>query len=244
MTTKKISLFIQCLVDSIFPHVGEAMVNVFDRIGVPVEYPPDQTCCGQPSFNSGYTKAARQAAEHFLKVFADSGDIVCPSGSCVYMVRHHYPQLFKDAPEMQQKALEIGARCYEFTEYLVDRLNVVDVQANFSRKVTYHDSCHLHHGLGIARQPRKLLENVTGLEFVEMDESTRCCGFGGTFSVHYPEISTSLVDSKIKNILASGADAVCGCDISCLMNIRGRLSRIDSPVQVLHIAEILGGATK
>ncbi|MBM9520011.1 (Fe-S)-binding protein [Desulforhopalus vacuolatus] len=244
MAKRKVSLFIQCLVDSMFPHVGEAMVTVFDRLGIPLEYPPGQTCCGQPSFNAGYQKEARKAALHFIELFEDSEDIVCPSGSCVSMVRHDYPELFKDSPKMQERARAVGKRCYEFSEYLVDQLGVSDCGATFRRKVTYHDSCHLYRNLGIDRQPRVLLNNVKELELIEMKDSTQCCGFGGTFSINYPEISTALVDEKIKNILASGADVVCGCDMSCLMNIKGRLSRLGETVEVVHIAEILAGSEK
>lgn len=242
----KVSLFVQCLVDSMFPEVGDAMVEVFNRLGVPMEYPEKQTCCGQPAFNSGYTREAKVAAQRFIDIFTDSEKIVCPSGSCVHMVRHHYPQLFADAPlETRMRVKEIGNRCYEFSEYLTDVLGVVNIGAEFPGRVTYHDSCHLMRGLGIREQPRKLLYNVAGLEFIEMNDSDICCGFGGTFSVNYPEISTALVDEKIDNILASGADYVVGCDVSCLMNIKGRLSRRKESVEVKHIAEILaaGGSS-
>ncbi|MDJ0624230.1 MAG: (Fe-S)-binding protein [Desulfocapsaceae bacterium] len=242
----KVTLFVQCLVDSMFPEVGDAMVEVFDRLGVPMEYPEKQTCCGQPAFNSGYSREAKVAARRFIEIFADSEKIVCPSGSCVHMVRHHYPQLFADDPlELRMRVKEIGNRCYEFSEYLTDVLGAVNIGAEFPGKVTYHDSCHLLRGLGIREQPRKLLNNVAGLELIEMNDSDICCGFGGTFSVNYPEISTALVDEKIDNILASGADYVVGCDVSCLMNIKGRLSRRGENVKVKHIAEVLaaGGSS-
>lgn len=243
----KISLFIQCLVDSMFPDVGDSMVDVFRRLGVSLDYPDAQTCCGQPPLNSGYRREAKVAARRFLQIFEKSEAIVCPSGSCVHMVRHHYPLLFADDdPELQKAAKNVAEKCYEFTEYLVDVLGITDVAAEFPAKVTYHDSCHLLRGLGIMDQPRQLLADVRGLEFVEMTGSDICCGFGGTFSVNYPDISTAMVDEKIDNILASGADYVTGCDISCLMNIGGRLSRRKERVQVKHIAEILaaGGERK
>ncbi len=236
----KVTLFVQCLVDSMFPEVGDAMVKVFEGLGVPMEYPQSQTCCGQPALNSGYRKEARAAAQRFVEIFGDAEKIVCPSGSCVHIVRHHYPELFADeSMEFRMRVKDIGHRCYEFSEYLVDVLGVVNIGAEFPGKVTYHDSCHLLRGLGIKEQPRKLLNHVKELEFVEMNDSDICCGFGGTFSVNYPEISTAMVDEKIENILASGADYVVGCDISCLMNIKGRLSRRGEKVQVKHIAEIL-----
>lgn len=241
MNGEAVSLFIQCLVDSMFPEVGEAMVAVFDRLSIPLTYPEGQTCCGQPAYNSGYRREAAAAARHFIEVFENSPAIVCPSGSCVNMVRHHYPELFPGEPDMTERARAIGAKTFEFTEYLVDVLGVIDVMAEFSATVTYHDSCHLKRGLGIARQPRMLLEAVRGLEVIEMRDSDTCCGFGGTFSVNYPEISVAMVDEKIANILTTGAEAVVGCDISCLMNIKGRLSRRGEKVKVLHIAQVLAG---
>ena len=241
----KVTLFIQCLVDSMFPDVGDAMVEVLQRLNVPLEYPTSQTCCGQPAYNSGYNKEAKAAAKRFLRIFEGAERIVCPSGSCVHMVRHHYPELFADEDmALRMRIKELGNRCYEFSEYLVDVLGVVNIGAVFPGKVTYHDSCHLLRGIGVGSQPRKLLNNIEGLTLVEMPDSDVCCGFGGTFSVNYPEISTAMVDEKIDNIITSGADYVTGCDVSCLMNIQGRLSRRDEKVQVKHIAEILaaGGA--
>lgn len=241
MSFKTVSLFIQCLVDTMFPETGEAMITVFDRLNIPYDYPQGQTCCGQPAFNSGYHHDAAGAARHFIDIFENAEIIVCPSGSCVHMVRHHYPELFKDDPEMYKRAKAVGEKTFEFTQYLVDELGITDVLAQFSGLVTYHDSCHLSRGLGIVNQPRILLNNVRGLEFTEMTDSDTCCGFGGTFSINYPEISTAMVDEKIENILASKADIVTGCDISCLMNISGRLSRRKEKIKVLHIAQILAG---
>jgi len=239
MADAPVSLFIQCLVDTMFPEVGEAMIRVFDRLSIPLSYPKGQTCCGQPAYNSGYHREAAAAARHFIEVFDGADTIVCPSGSCVHMVRHHYPELFPDDPVMTEKAKAIGAKTFEFTEYLVDVLGIADVKAEYFGTVTYHDSCHLSRGLGIARQPRLLLDKVNGLQFIEMQDSDTCCGFGGTFSINYPEISIAMVDEKISNILATGADTVIGCDISCLMNILGRLSRRGEKVKVLHIAQVL-----
>jgi L-lactate dehydrogenase complex protein LldE len=238
------TLFIQCLVDSLFPEVGEAMVRIFDRLEIPLTYPDDQTCCGQPAFNSGYRKEAATAARRFIDLFGDAEAIVCPSGSCVAMVRHHYPELFADDPEMRRRAVEIGNKTFEFSQYLVDVLGVTNLGAAFPAQVTYHDSCHLARTLGIREQPRQLLRNVRGLQLVEMANADTCCGFGGTFRVNYPEISLAMVDDKIDNILTSGADTVVGCDVSCLMNIRGRLSRKKEKIQVLHIAQILAGEGK
>lgn len=224
-----------------FPAVGEAMMTVFDRLGIQYDYPKGQTCCGQPAFNSGFHHDAAGAARHFIDVFENAEIIVCPSGSCVHMVRHHYLELFKNDPDMYSRAIAVGQKTFEFTQYLVDELAITDVLAEFSGSVTYHDSCHLLRGLGIVDQPRALLKNARHLEFVEMKDSDTCCGFGGTFSINYPEISTAMVDEKIENILASKAEVVTGCDVSCLMNISGRLSRRKEEVKVLHIAEVLAG---
>ena len=239
MSKKHITLFIQCIVDGMYPEAGEAMVSVFRRLGVTMDYPPDQTCCGQPAFNSGYRKEARAAAKHFIEVFEKAGTIVCPSGSCVAMVRHHYPELFEDDPAWLARARAVGKKTFEFTEYLVDVLGITDVGASFKGKVTYHDSCHLLRTLGIAEQPRKLISAVKGVEFVEMKDSDRCCGFGGAFSAKYPDISTAMVAEKAQNILDSGAHAVVGCDMGCLMNIQGYLNRNNHNINVMHIAELL-----
>ena len=236
---KNVTLFVQCLVDTIYPEVGEAMVQVLLNLGATVHCPTDQTCCGQPAFNAGYRSQARAVAQHFIEVFENSEIIVCPSGSCVNMVRHHYPELFRDAPEWLQRAQKLASHTFEFTEYLVDVLEVDDLSASYSGKVTYHDSCHLLRGIGVREQPRRLLRNVAGVEFVEMNDSDRCCGFGGSFSVKYPQISTAMVAEKADNIIKSGADTVVGCDMGCLMNIQGMLSRMGSPIEVKHIAQVL-----
>lgn len=242
--TRHITLFIQCLVDSLYPEAGEAMVGLFKRLGVTMDCPDNQTCCGQPAFNSGYWTEAKCAARRFIEIFETSeGDIVCPSGSCVDMVRNQYPVLFKNEPSWEERSKALGARTYEFTQYLVDVLEVEDVGAIYTGAVTYHDSCHLYRGLNIEVQPRKLIEQVKGCRLIEMKDSARCCGFGGTFCVNYPDISTAMVDEKVENILDSGADAVVGCDISCLMNIQGRLNRKNADVKVMHIAQLLAGTT-
>jgi L-lactate dehydrogenase complex protein LldE len=158
------------------------------------------------------------------------------------MVRHHYPELFRDAPRWLQRAQKLASRIFEFTEYLVDVLEVDNLNARYSGKVTYHDSCHLLRGIGVREQPRRLLRNVSGVEFIEMSDSDRCCGFGGSFSVKYPQISTAMVAEKVDNIIKSGADTVVGCDMGCLMNIQGMLSRRGSPVKVKHIAQLLASA--
>ena len=157
------------------------------------------------------------------------------------MFKNHYPTLFKDDPVWLERASTVGQQTYELTQYLVDVLGVEDVGASFHGSVTYHDSCHLYRGLGVGQQPRKLIAKVDGCRLIEMKDSTRCCGFGGTFAMNYPEISTSILEDKVKNIIASGADAVVGCDISCLMNMQGLLNRQNQDIKVLHIAQLLAG---
>ncbi|WP_319585498.1 (Fe-S)-binding protein [uncultured Desulfobulbus sp.] len=236
-----VSLFIPCLVDALFPEVGAAMIQVFDRIGIPLTYPEGQTCCGQPAFNSGYRQEAAVAARRFIDLFEDAEVIVCPSGSCVAMVRQHSPELFVNDPVMHPRALAVGRKTFEFSEYLVDVLGLTDLGAIFPGTVTYHDSCHLVRTLGIREQPRQLLRHVRGLSLVEMKNSDTCCGFGGAFSVGYPDISLALADDKIDTLLQTGAGTLVGCDVSCLMQIRGRLTRRGETIRVLHLAQVLAG---
>jgi L-lactate dehydrogenase complex protein LldE len=235
----KVSLFIQCLVDSHYPHVGMAMVTVFEKLGVALSCPTDQTCCGQPAFNAGYRNEARIAARRFIEIFEHAEAIVCPSGVCVTMVRHHYPLLFSGDRSWQGRAEAVAKKTFEFSQYLVDVLGVTDIGAAFRCRATYHDSCHLLRSLGVGRQPRALLGRVRDLVLVEMRRSDECCGFGGAFSVKYPDISAALVDDKVNHIHETDADIVVGCDMGCLMNIQGRLNRIGSTVNAMHIAEVL-----
>jgi L-lactate dehydrogenase complex protein LldE len=235
----RVDLFIQCLVDAVYPQVAESMVRVLERLGARLRYPQAQTCCGQPAFNAGYRDAARIAAKHFIQVFEAADVIVSPSGSCVHMVRHHYPELFPQTSVWYQRAREVGQKTYELTQYLVDVLGITDLGAAYAGTVTYHDSCHLLRGLGVADQPRQLLHRVRNLRLVEMAESDRCCGFGGSFAVKYPDISTALADDKLRYIRESGADTVIGCDMGCLMHLEGRARREKIPIQVRHIAQIL-----
>ena len=236
-----VSLFIQCLVDAMYPEVGVAMLKIFRKLDIPVDCPTNQTCCGQPAFNSGYRQQARVAARRFIEIFENKEVIVCPSGSCVTMVRHHYPQLFADEPDWQRRAEAVAGKTFELTQYLVDVLGIDEIRSRYSGKITFHDSCHALRTLGIKEQPRRLIAEIAGVELIEMNDSERCCGFGGSFAVKYPEISTAMAQDKVNNIIATGADAVVGVDISCLMNIQGLLSRKSSKIKALHIAELLAG---
>ena len=240
-TNKTVTLFIQCLVDGIYPETGEAMVKIFRKLSIDLICPTTQTCCGQPAFNAGYRREAGIAAKRFIDIFEAAEVIVCPSGSCVTMVRHHYPQLFDDDDPWLRRAKQVAAKTYELTEYLVDVLGVEDLGARYEGKITYHDSCHLLRNLRIQSQPRKLLSKVSGAEFIEMYDADRCCGFGGSFAVKYADISSAMVTDKVNNIIATGADTVVGCDMGCLMNIQGMLSRMGSDIKIRHIAQILAG---
>ncbi len=236
---KTVTLFVQCLVDGMYPQVGHAMVQLFENLNIPVDIPLNQTCCGQPAFNSGYRKQAKIAAKRFIEIFETAEVIVCPSGSCVDMVKHQYPSLFESDSPWRERAKKVSQKIFEFTEYLVDILEVEDVKSRFKGRVTYHDSCHLLRNLGVGDQPRKLMNNIKDLQLVEMKNSEKCCGFGGTFAVKYPDISTAILEEKVDSIIATDVDAVVGCDISCLMNIQGMLSRRNSQIKILHIAQVL-----
>jgi L-lactate dehydrogenase complex protein LldE len=244
MTKPQVTLFIQCLVDGFQPQVAEAVVKVLRHLGLSLRYPKAQTCCGQPAFNSGYRREAKVAAKRFIEIFEDAQVVVCPSGSCVHMVRHHYPLLFDGDARWRQRARRVSAKTYEFSEFLVDVLDLDDVGAVHAGRITYHDSCHLSRGLGVREQPRRLLGKVREAVLVEMEESDRCCGFGGSFSVKYPAISAAMLRDKVRFIRACGADTVVGGDIGCLMNIQGMLSRLNLPIQTMHIAEMLADGLK
>jgi len=240
MTAHQVQLFVSCIVDTLYPEVGEAAVRVLRRAGASVDFPAGQTCCGQPAFNAGMRLQARPMAEHTIRVFEQAqGDVVIPSGSCAGMVRHGYLELFTDDPEWLRRAQALAERTYEFSEYLVDVLGVSDVGARLPGKLTYHASCHLLREIGVDRQPRKLLEAVREAELVELAESTECCGFGGVFSVEHPEISTAMLQRKIDNIEASGAEWVVSCDGGCITNINGGLRRMGKAEMAVHIAQVL-----
>jgi L-lactate dehydrogenase complex protein LldE len=234
----KITLFIPCFVDQLMPQVALDMVTVLRRLGNEVEFLEEQTCCGQPAFNAGFWDDARPVAERFVRVFGKAEVIVCPSGSCTAMVRCFYPDLLASSP-LREEAAELGKRVYEFSEFLVDVAGVTDVGASFPYKVTYHDSCHLLRELHIQQQPRKLLREVRGIELVELDYSEECCGFGGVFSVKFPEISGAMGEVKADNIATSGASFVTACDPSCLMHIDGILRRKRAHARTIHLASIL-----
>jgi len=235
-----VQLFVTCLVDTFYPGTGEAIVRILRRLGQAVEFPADQTCCGQPAFNAGLRTDARPLAEHTIRAFESlPGEVVIPSGSCAHMIKHGYPELFAQDPAWLERARSLSARTYEFTQYLVDRLGVTDLGARWDGKLTYHPSCHLSRGMGIDRQPRLLLAAVRGAEIVELPHREDCCGFGGVFSVEHPELSAEFLDRKLASLEATGAPALVVADSGCRMHIAGGLQRQGRPQRVYHIAEIL-----
>jgi L-lactate dehydrogenase complex protein LldE len=237
----RISLLVTCLGDALFPEVGVATVRLLRRLGHDVDFPPAQTCCGQPHFNSGHHDDARALARHTLHAFEGERTVVAPSGSCAAMVKLEYPELFRDDPPWHARAVALARRTHELSDLLVNVLKVEDVGARFDGRVTYHMACHLR-GLGILEEPLRLLRRVRGLELVPLERSDECCGFGGSFSVRYPAVSGAMVGDKAAFVEKTGADAVVSTDAGCLMNIAGRLRRQGSRVRALHLAQVLAPA--
>jgi L-lactate dehydrogenase complex protein LldE len=236
--TIRASLMVTCIGDAVFPRVAVAAVNVLEALGVGVDFPEAQTCCGQPAYNTGLRDDARRSARAYLRAFAASERVVSISGSCTAMVRHGYPDLFARLPE-EGAAADLAGRTYEFSEFLCDVLGVEQLPVSRAGRVTLHHSCHTRRLLGVSEQPEQLLGMVDGLEYVPLPRSQDCCGFGGTFSVKMPAISAAMVDEKVDHVLETGAGALVGLDMSCLMNIEGRLRRRGGNVKVMHLAELL-----
>lgn len=215
-------------------------MDIFHRLGVNVDFAPDQTCCGQPNFNAGLRAEARAIAEHTIRVFERSSeDIVTPSGSCAHMFRHGYPELFQGDPTWLPRAQALAGRVFEFTEYVVDKLGVTDLGARWGGVLTYHPSCHTLRGMNIDRQPRALLANVREAQVVELPHADECCGFGGIFSMEHPELSAEWLKRKIKNLEETQSPTLVVTDAGCLMHIAGGLRRQRKQQRVLHIAEVL-----
>ena len=235
----KVSLFVTCLVDQFFPDAGASTVRLLRRYGCDVSFPPGQTCCGQPAFNSGYVNAAREAAKNHYKNFADADYIVSPSGSCTGMVHHYYRELFADDPVMLEKVSAMVDKTYEFSQFMVNVLGVEDVGATFPHRVTYHPACHGMRLLGIQEEPMRLLRAIRDIELIELPKAEDCCGFGGTFSVKLSDISGAMVTEKSEHIEETRAEYLISTDMGCLMNINGNLRRRGSKVKIMHLAELL-----
>jgi L-lactate dehydrogenase complex protein LldE len=240
--SKRVGLFVTCLVDLIRPSVGFATAKLLEDAGCAVDV-PRQSCCGQPAFNSGDRATARDIARQVITAFAPHDHVVAPSGSCAGMIKAHYPELFHGDPNWQPRADALAEKTYELTSFLVDVCGVDKVAGRLEATATYHDSCSGLRELGVHDQPRRLLATVAGLRLAEMPDANVCCGFGGTFCVKYPDISNAIVGKKAAAIAATGADLLLAGDLGCLMNMAGKLQRVGANIEVRHIAEVLAGMT-
>jgi L-lactate dehydrogenase complex protein LldE len=240
----RVALFVTCLVDLYRPTVGFAAIRLLEQAGCLVEVPPGQTCCGQPAYNTGDRATAKDIARATVDALQGFDHVVAPSGSCAGMIAHHYPSLFDDDPHYRAKAEAVAGRTHELVSFLRDVMGMESVTARYEDSVTYHDSCSGLRELGVKAQPRALLATVQGLRLTEMADPEICCGFGGTFCVKYPEISTRMVADKCRDIQATGAGTLLAGDMGCLLNMAGRLKREGSPVKVRHVAEVLAGMTQ
>jgi L-lactate dehydrogenase complex protein LldE len=239
-----VQLFVTCLVDLLYPEVGERTVALLERLGCTVEFPAGQTCCGQPAFNSGHPEAARRVADRFLETFsATEGPIVAPFGSCLHMVRHGYARLYRDDPERRAAAAALGERSHDLASFVVDVLGRTEVGGAYpgppGTPVAYHHECHLVRGLGVREQPLSLLRGVAGCTIVEPEHGDLCCGFGGTFALKLPAVSAAMADEKLDRALAAGARAIVSTDAGCLMHLEGRARRRGLDVRVHHLVDLL-----
>ena len=242
-TSPRVALLVTCLVDLFRPTVGFAAVKLLESAGCTVEVPGAQTCCGQPAYNSGDRGDAAAIARQVTAAFSGYDYVVVPSGSCAGMLKKHYPGLFGQGSPERAAAEALSTKTHELVSFLTDVMGQESVEARFPHKVTYHDACSGLRELGVERQPRVLLKSVQGLELAEMAEAQICCGFGGTFCVKYPDISNDMVEKKAASIAATGADVVLAGDLGCLMNMAGKLKRLNSRVESRHVAEVLAGMT-
>jgi L-lactate dehydrogenase complex protein LldE len=236
----RVALFVTCLVDLMRPRIGFAAIELLEAAGCGVEVPKTQTCCGQPAWNSGDHGAAALLAKKVIAEFEGFEYVVAPSGSCADHIRTEYPAIFADDPEWHGRAVALASRVYELTDFLVNVAKLENVPGRFAGSVTYHDSCSGLRSLGIKAQPRALLAKLPGVELKEMTGAEECCGFGGTFSVKFGEVSAAIAERKCSNACATGAGAIVGGDLGCLLNIEGKLRRMgDETTRVLHVAEVL-----
>jgi L-lactate dehydrogenase complex protein LldE len=237
----RISLFIACYNDTLFPATGKAVVSLLERLGHQIEFPLEQTCCGQMHFNTGYRREAYPIAKRFVSIFRDAETVCIPSSSCVAMIRDYYREIAREHSD-EQFAADVKSllpRVFEFTELLTDRLQLEDVGASFPHRVTYHASCHGLRSLHLGDKPLRLLRKVRGIDLVELQNSDRCCGFGGTFALKNADVSTAMLQEKMNAIAGTDAEICTACDNSCLMHIQGGFHRQGGRVRAMHIAEIL-----
>jgi L-lactate dehydrogenase complex protein LldE len=237
----KINLLIPCFVDQLFPSVGISVVRIFEKLGHTVDFKESIVCCGQPAFNAGYWKETRGIAGRVLQSLAGSDPVVVPSGSCAAMVKNFYPELFRGTPQ-GEAAVQLSQRVFEFSSFLVDQLRITELGSRFPARVTFHDGCHGLRELHVKRQPRQLLERVQDLTLLEMEDQTSCCGFGGTFAVKFPMISTAMGETKSASAVETGAEYLVSNDSSCLMHLQGLLSRQNQKLKTIHLAEVLASS--
>ena len=235
-----VGFFVTCLVDAMRPSIAFASIKLLESAGCKVDVPKIQVCCGQPGFNNGDIGTTRKIAIQVIEAFESYDYLVAPSGSCLGMIKTHYPEVFENEPGYLEKANQLAEKSYEILTFLNDVLDI-EIEQSFNSSVTYHDSCSGLRELNIKSQPRELLNKVKGLELVEMEDTDICCGFGGTFCVKYPDISTSLVTDKVNNISDTKAEVLLAGDLGCLMNIAGRCKRLNKPVRCYHTVEVLAG---
>jgi L-lactate dehydrogenase complex protein LldE len=234
----KVQIFIPCFVDQLYPQTAFNMIKVLEKAGCDVSYNTNQTCCGQPAFNAGFWDDARVVCNKFLKDFNTVDPIIAPSASCVGFVKNYYPKLF-DNSSLHNGVKAIGQNIFEFSDFLVNKLNITNFGASLKGKATYHDSCAGLRECGIKNEPRKLLTNVSGLELVELNDVETCCGFGGTFAVKFEPISVSMAEQKVENALATEAEYLISTDLSCLMHIQGYIDNKNYNLKTLHLADVL-----
>lgn len=235
----EVDVFIPCFIDQLYPETARSFIKVLEKAGCKVFYNPEQTCCGQPSFNSGYWKETRKLARKFITDFSSGRVIVAPSASCTGFIRNNYEKLFTDDARLLAEVKKLTPKVFEFTDFLVNHLNQIEFGAEFCHKVTFHDACSGLREYGIKDEPRILLGNVKGLELVEMENINVCCGFGGTFSAKFHHISTAMTEQKVENALKTGADYIVSTEASCIMNIEAYIRKQKLPVKAIHLADIL-----
>ncbi|MFY7652772.1 MAG: (Fe-S)-binding protein [Chitinophagaceae bacterium] len=234
----RVQLFIPCFIDQLFPNIGFQTIQLLEKAGCTVSYNAQQTCCGQPAFNAGFWGESKDVCSKFLKDFSSPDYIVAPSASCIGFVKNYIPKLFENSAN-NKEIKKLGDRCFELSSFLVDVLKFDDFGAVYNKKVTYHDSCAALRECGIKSAPRQLLSKVQGLELVELQDNETCCGFGGSFAVKFNAISTAMGDQKITNALQTEANCIVSTDMSCLMHLDGCIKNQKSPLNVVHLAEVL-----
>ncbi len=235
----KVDAFIPCFIDQFYPETAASFITVLEKAGCNVSYNPEQTCCGQPSFNSGYWPETKTLAARFLQTFCNADAIVSPSASCTGFIKNYYPKLFENDEKQLEQTRKLIPRIFEFSDFLVNHLKVVDFGAVFNHPVTFHDSCAGLREYGIKNEPRILLQHVKGLELVEMENTETCCGFGGTFSAKFHHISTAMTEQKVENALKTGAEYIVSTEASCLMNMQAYINKQKLPIKIIHLADVL-----